>query len=163
LLHWLNSLIDMSSTTSASAREKIADAIIKSISSGLNISQACRANGVHRDTFANWRKADPELCERFEDAREHCRQKLLGKMLEVGKDDWRAYHESLRLSFPEYRYGNGPSVQVNTSVAVAQVSDEQRQRLIDLRNEALAENRTTGSIPLPSVERKVIAEGSEES
>jgi hypothetical protein len=116
--------------------------ILGGIASGLNNRQACKAAGLTDRTFINWRKDDPELEERLEAAREVMRAKVLAKIKAAGDNgDWRAHECFLRLAFAEYRYGT-PSVSVNTNVVnaqIAQVTDERRQQLIDLRNEALSD------------------------
>jgi len=117
--------------TRATRSEKLISAILNSIASGLNIKQACIANGVSHDAFLDWRKEDPALVERFEAARELGRQEMLGVIKAAASKDWRAAESHLRLSHAEYRTGNGPSVHVNTAIQnqTITVGPEKRKEL----------------------------------
>jgi hypothetical protein len=127
------------------ARGVIVSGILNSISSGLNIKQACRCNGISEDTFRNWRKEDPDLAEQFESARESMRKEMLQVIKDQAPKDWRAAEAHLRLSFAEYRTGNGATVNVGIDNRQVVVNDEERARLIKLREEALADVNTTST------------------
>jgi hypothetical protein len=106
------------------------------IEDGLNLKQSCQATGISESTLRAWRKR-PGVNEKVEAAREIMRGKILAQIKKAGRSDWRALAEYLRLAFPEYRYGNGPSV----NIAVQQnmeVTDKQRTELIARREKALA-------------------------
>ena len=120
------------------------------IEDGLCNSQACAACGIGVTTLREWRAADPTFEERLGAAREVLRSKVLVKIREAGASDWRALAEFLRLSFAEYRFGNGPSVNVAIQQNMA-VSDPERARLIaqleERRASALAD-KSGASEPL---------------
>ena len=103
---------------------------------GLNYRQACACVGVSESTFRVWRKRRG-VAERVEQAREILRANVLAKIKAAGEKDFRANVEFLRLSFPEYRYSNGPSVSVAIQNNV-EVSDPIRADLIARREKALA-------------------------
>jgi hypothetical protein len=79
--------------------------------------------------FKRWRDNDPELASRFEAAREASRKEMLEAIKAFAPKDWRAAEAYLRLSFAEYRTGNGPSVNVNTNVAAVVIGPEKRKEL----------------------------------
>jgi hypothetical protein len=114
--------------TNSKRTPELVYAILADIASGLNIKQACKANGITDRTLLSWRDEDPDLEERFEAARESMRKSMLEAIKAHAPTDWRAAAEHLRLSFAEYRTGNGPSVQVNTNVGVV-VDSEKRKEL----------------------------------
>jgi len=104
--------------------------LISYIESGLNLKQSCQAALIGETTLREWRKLYPDFNERIEAAREILRAKILAKIRDAGKNDWKAHAEFLRLAFPEYRYGNGPSVNVAVQQTLA-VSDPERAKLIE--------------------------------
>jgi hypothetical protein len=118
------------------------------IEDGLNIKQACIANGIHPRTFYDWRIENPDIEAAFETARETCRQRALAQLKRFGGDDYRALLEWLRLSYAEYRYGNGPSINVSAGVAV-EITDLERAKLIERRELALS-GQAEGDKALPS-------------
>jgi len=68
----------------------IVDRICKLISDGLNNKQACEASGISESSFLAWRKQHPEFADRVAAARENMRARVLAKIKEACKDDWRA-------------------------------------------------------------------------
>jgi hypothetical protein len=116
---------------------KLIDKLLGYIEDGLNNKQACQAVGIGETTLREWRNEHEGLAERIEAAREVMRSKVLAKIKEAGAKDWRAWVEFLRLSFAEYRFGNGPSVNVAIQQNMA-LSDPERAKLIAQREHALA-------------------------
>ena len=112
--------------------------ICRYIQDGLNNKQACQAAGVSETSLLVWRKVYPEFAEKVEQAREVMRAKVLAKIKEAGKDDWRAHAEFLRLAFAEYRFGNSPQVNVAIQQNTMQLTDPERAQLIERREKALA-------------------------
>ena len=77
----------------------------------------------------------------MEEARESARRKALATIKAAGEaGDWRASEAFLRLSFPEYRQP-ATKVEVNASAQAGAIvcTEEQRQRLIALREKLLQE------------------------
>jgi transposase-like protein len=103
--------------------------ILLALSAGLTQEQAAKAVGINRTTLHRWREAMPEFAANVDAAREHARQEALERLRAAGKQDWKAISEWLRLSFAEYRTGNGPSVNVNTNVAAVVIGSEKRKEL----------------------------------
>lgn len=133
-------------------RTKYSKAIVAKIcgylASGLNLKQSAAAAGICENTLASWRKLYPDFAAKVESAREQMRAKVLAQILEAGKSDWRALAEHLRLSFPELRYGNGPSVNVAIQQNNMAVSDAERERLIKMREDALNKAAAKPAEPL---------------
>ena len=144
-------------------KTKYSKTIVKKICSyieqGLNNKQASQAAGICETTLREWRKEHPDFAEKVEQAREQMRAKVLAQILEAGKSDWRALAEHLRLSFPELRDGNGPSV--NVAIQQNTITDPERASLIEMRNRALA-NKSGEPLQLEDVkDPRAIAEETE--
>ena len=98
----------------------------------LPIKSACIVASISVSTLADWRGEYPELEERIFEAREVARQKMLQRIKQAAKDDWRAAAEWLRLKFPnDYRKPSNTNVEVTTAVQMV-CSEEQRERLLAL-------------------------------
>jgi hypothetical protein len=116
--------------------------LLDALRAGLTHKQACLACGISQSTLANWREQFPDLESRMDAAREEARQKALEGIKAAGQKDWRALAEWLKLTFPEHRQSSSINV---SAMATAQqataviVTEEQRQRLIALRERLLAE------------------------
>jgi hypothetical protein len=108
------------------------------------IRQSCIANGVSDQTFRLWRREDPQLCEKLERAREKARFNALELIRKAGEaGDWRAAESYLRLSFfQDYRKDSAVTVNAFAGTANVEVSDEQRARLIELRQAALEDENS---------------------
>lgn len=117
--------------------------IISYIESGLNYRQSCAAAGISESTLRKWRKR-PAIAEKIESAREALRAKVLAEIKAAGATDWRAAAEFLRLSFAEYRFGSGTSVQVALQQTLTLSDrDPERAALIERREKALAATTAT--------------------
>ena len=78
----------------------------------------------------------------MEAAREEARQKALEGIKAAGQKDWRALAEWLKLTFPEHRQSSNINVSATAHAQQATgvvITEEQRQRLIALRERLLAE------------------------
>jgi hypothetical protein len=119
--------------------------LLAGLADGLPIKSACIIAGIGVSTLADWREKYPELEERMTSAREVARQKMLQRIKRASEDDWRAAAEWLRLTFPaDYRRrASNTSVEVNTAVQTGAVcTEEQRMKLIAVRQELLAQENT---------------------
>ena len=127
------------------------DRLLAALADGLTQKQACAACGICEKTLANWREQYPELEPQMAEARETARQKALAGIKAAGEaGDWRALEAFLRLSFPEYRQPS-TKVEVNaTAQAGVVVNDEEREKLIAMRNKALAQKDEKESLALPA-------------
>ena len=116
--------------------------MLTAIEAGLTLKQACIAAGIGETTLHEWRKEYPDLKPRLEAARERAREAALRAIRAAGEKDWRAHEAWLRLSFQsDYRQSN-TKVEVNTAQQAQIVcTEEQRQRIIALRERLLAEER----------------------
>jgi len=104
-----------SQSTAKSARahaRELEPKICLALGSGLTLDQAARASGISHDTLKRWRDDMPEFAAKVDAARDIARQDALDRLKTAGKQDWRAISEWLRLTFAEYRIGNGPTVNV---------------------------------------------------
>jgi len=103
----------------------------------LPIKSACIVASISVSTLADWRGEYPELEERMSEAREVARQKMLQRIKQAAKDDWRAAAEWLRLTFPnDYRKQSNTNVEVTTAVQTV-CSEKHRQELIEQRERLL--------------------------
>ena len=59
----------------------------------LPIKSACIVASISVSTLADWRGEYPELEERMSEAREVARQKMLQRIKQAAKEDWRATAE----------------------------------------------------------------------
>ena len=116
--------------------------MLTAIEAGLTLKQACIAAGIGETTLHESRKEYPDLEPRLEAARERAREAALRAIRAAGEKDWRAHEAWLRLSFQsDYRQSN-TKVEVNTAQQAQIVcTEEQRQRIIALRERLLAEER----------------------
>ena len=70
-------------------------AIIEAYASGKTITIACAENGIGRTTFQEWRRADPNLNRRFEDAQREHAEALMDQSMAIAADptsDWVGDH-----------------------------------------------------------------------
>ena len=121
-------------------KPETAERLLAALRAGLTHKQACLACGISQSTLANWREQFPDLESRMEAAREEARQKALEGIKAAGQKDWRALAEWLKLTFPEHRQGNNINVSATATAQQATaviVTEEQRQRLIALREKLL--------------------------
>jgi hypothetical protein len=75
-------------------------------------------------------------------AREEARQRALEGIKAAGQKDWRALAEWLKLTFPEHRQSSSINVSATATAQQATaviVTEEQRQRLIAMRERLLSE------------------------
>jgi transposase-like protein len=122
----------------------LANKVIEFITQGLNFQQAAQAVGVCPNTLRVWRRDKKGFNERVESAREILRAKVLAEIKAAGATDWRAAAEFLRLSFAEYRFGSGTSVQVALQQTLTLSDrDPERAALIERREKALAATTAT--------------------
>ena len=116
--------------------------LLAAMADGLNMKQACLAAGISEATLGRWREEHLELEPRLLEAREQARQKALAGIKAAGEaGDWRALEAFLRMSFPaDYRRDASINVSATASSQQAAVvcTEEQRQRLIELRERLLA-------------------------
>lgn len=66
-------------------------AVIQAFASGKTITMACHENGIGRTTFQDWRRADPDLNRRFEDAQREHAEALIDQSMEIAENpssDW---------------------------------------------------------------------------
>jgi len=117
------------------------DKLLAALRAGLTHKQACLACGIGQSTLADWRERYPELEPHMDAAREEARQKALEGIKSAGEKDWRALAEWLKLTFPEHRQGHNINVSATAGAAV-QVTDEERAKLIAMRERALSEGVT---------------------
>jgi transposase-like protein len=134
----------------------LAAKLISYIADGLNYQQACQAIGICPNTLRRWRRDREGFDAKIEAAREILRAKILAKIKAAGAKDWRAWAEFLRLSFAEYRFGNGPSVHVAVQQNL-EVSDPQRAELIQRRAKALEARASEPSRPTDASDARTIA------
>jgi len=127
------------------------DRLLEALADGLTIKQACTASGISDDTLSDWRERHPELGPRLDEAREQARRKALASIKLAGEDgDWRASEAFLKYSFwQDYRQGPAVNVTATATAQTAVVSEEQRARLIELRE------RITGAKHQPAIEAEV--------
>jgi len=108
------------------------------------MKQACLAAGISEATLGRWREEHAELEPRLLEARETARRKALAGIKAAGEaGDWRALEAFLRMSFPgDYRRDANFSVTAtaNAQQAAVVVTEEQRQRLIALREKLLSQS-----------------------
>ena len=65
--------------------------ILSDIQSGLTFEQTADHLGIHRDTFLEWRKADPELARQVRQAQGHRVNRRVGRVEKAGeRGDWHA-------------------------------------------------------------------------
>src|SRR5215831_3840286 len=115
--------------------------LLGALRAGLTHKQACLACGIGQSTLADWRERYPDLEPRMDAAREEARQKALEGIKAAGKTEWRALAEWLKLTFPEHRQGHSINVSATAGAAV-QVTDEERAKLIAMRERALSHGAT---------------------
>ena len=123
-------------------KTETAERLLAALRAGLTHKQACLACGISQSTLANWREQFPDLESRMEAAREEARQKALEGIKAAGQKDWRALAEWLKLTFPEHRQSSNINVSATAHAQQATgvvITEEQRQRLIALRERLLAE------------------------
>jgi terminase small subunit-like protein len=76
--------------------------IVESLELGLPMKWACRANGVHPETFANWQVKHPELAEVAVQAKARFIQAHLHNIKNIAKDgNWQASMTLLERCVPE--------------------------------------------------------------
>jgi cell division protein ZapA (FtsZ GTPase activity inhibitor) len=119
-------------------QKKAGDArLLAALADGLNQKQACLACGIGETTLRDWKELHPGLEERMTEVREQARQKALAAIKAAGESDWRAASEFLKLSFQaDYRRPDthiGVDVNATAGSATIVCTEEQRQRLIELR------------------------------
>lgn len=61
-------------------------AVLKAYASGKTLTVACRENGIGRTTFQEWRRADPDLNRRFEDAQREHGEALIDQAMEIAEN-----------------------------------------------------------------------------
>jgi hypothetical protein len=108
------------------------------------------ATGICENTLSTWRKEYPDLNPRIEAAREAARQTALEGIRTAGEKDWRALAEWLKLTFPEYRAGHNINVTAQQTTVI--VSDDERRRLIELRQKALGASPAIPALPAPQTQ-----------
>ena len=117
--------------------------LLAALGDGLTIKQACLAAGIGQSTLSDWLERHPELGAQLSEARETARRKALAGIRAAGEaGDWRALEAFLRMSFPsDYRRDSSINVTAtaNTQQAAVVCTEEQRQRLIALRERLLAD------------------------
>lgn len=72
-------------------------AVIQAFASGKTITVACKENGIGRTTFQEWRRADPDLNRRFEEAQREHAEALIDQSMEIAENpssDWARDHGS---------------------------------------------------------------------
>ena len=123
--------------------------LLKAISDGLTITQACKVAGIGYTTLYGWYSSHPELEPKLEAARENARQKALSTIKKASLDDWRAAESYLKLSFfLDYSKAATTNVSVNAQAGVAvEISDPERARLVAMREKALANTTTVEVLP----------------
>jgi hypothetical protein len=122
---------------------KTVDRLLAALADGLTIKQGCLAAGIGQSTLSDWLERHPELEAQLVEARETARRKALAGIRAAGEaGDWRALEAFLRMSFPaDYRRDASISVSATASAQQAGVvcTEEQRQRLLELRERLLAD------------------------
>jgi hypothetical protein len=130
--------------------------LVKALSDGLTIKQACLAAGIGETTLARWKDEHPGLVPQLEQARERARQDALATIKRAGDTDWRAKKAFLELSYPEYRQPT-TKVEVNTSAQAGELqvicTEEQRRAMIEARQRFLLDNAK------PQLEQKRLEPG----
>ena len=123
-------------------RPRTVERLVSALEAGLTLKQACIESGIGETTLHEWRKEYPDLEPRLEAARERAREAALRAIQAAGERDWRAHEAWLPLSFQnDYRQA-GAKAEVNTAQQAQIVcTEEQRQRIIALRERLLAEER----------------------
>ena len=119
-----------------------ASTMLKALRAGLTKAQACLACGVSRQTLATWCEKYPEFGPRVDAAREEARQDALESIRNVGKEDWKATAQWLRLAFPEYRTEQRHTVQLNSQTNIL-CDEETRIQIVEMRKKIMErqENR----------------------
>jgi hypothetical protein len=77
---------------------EIENILIEAAETGAPIKACCATARISYETFRTWCMSDPQLAERFYEARERGRVNALSILQEASKDDWRAAAEWLRLA-----------------------------------------------------------------
>lgn len=119
---------------------EIIDRVVAALADGLTQKQACIASGICENTLATWREKYPELESQLAEARETARRKALAGIRAAGEaGDWRAWEAFLKYSF-QADYRQNPQVSVTATAVAAQqmVTEEQRTRLIQMREKLLS-------------------------
>jgi hypothetical protein len=121
--------------------KKVISRLLASLRDGCTITQSCLAAGIGVTTFRRWKTEHPELEPKLTEAREQARQKALALIKSIAEtaSDWRGIAEWLRLSFQaDYRRDGVTVNALSYAGQTVEVTDETRQRLIKLREAALA-------------------------
>jgi hypothetical protein len=80
---------------------EIENILIEAAETGAPIKPCCATARISYETFRTWCMADPELADRFHEARERGRVNALSILQQAAKKDWRAAAEWLRLAHRE--------------------------------------------------------------
>jgi hypothetical protein len=90
---------------------QVEEALFTALKTGAPYRIACMACGITDDTFANWRKADPEFAQQVEKVSGQTALRLLKKIEAQGKENFSACAWLLERRFPESF--SRPEVQLN--------------------------------------------------
>src|SRR5262249_15806146 len=85
-------------------KPEVVDKLLAAISEGLTQTQAASVAGIHRDTLITWKQKYPDFAKQLDQAREQCREKMLGIIKAAAESgEWKAAECHLRMSFfPQY-------------------------------------------------------------
>jgi hypothetical protein len=99
------------------------------IADGMPINGACVVAGIGVQTLSDWRKRDPGIEDRLNEAYERARLKALSEIKLAGEKDWRAHKAWLELTRPgDYRASAKIDVTANAKVVSGNVLTVEDQR-----------------------------------
>jgi hypothetical protein len=94
--------------------KKIVAELLEAISAGAPYTLACKAAGIHHDTFQNWRRCDQEFALQVEQVAARGALKRLKKIEQHGEDNFAALSWMLERRYPEMF--SKPEVQLNVGI-----------------------------------------------
>lgn len=89
------------STVKADLKEKRIKLILQLIKEGHFVRFACKAAGIHRDTWYEWQAKDPELVAKQEEAELHQVRIQLNKITHADDPRWAAWF--IERKMPDWR------------------------------------------------------------
>jgi hypothetical protein len=128
-------------------RAKTVRRLLKCISNGLEIGQACKAAGIGTSTLHDWKQEYPDLVPLLDKAREQAREKALSAIKDIAErqDDYKAWESFLRYSFAaDYQRGGQINVNASTTVQPVMIDEATRARLTGQRQALL--DRVAGKV-----------------
>jgi hypothetical protein len=140
--------------------------LLKALSNGLTIGQACKATGIGTSTLHDWQVQYPDFDKLLEEAREQAREKALAAIKEIAdkQDDYRAWESFLKYSFQaDYRQGGNINVNASATVQPVIINEAERARLTAQRQELCRGVDAVDALPSSQkvIEATIIDQGHE--